>query len=139
MKALLGMSFCPFSALFSTLSRLKLTLRSPRTKIHFECQCNDDAAAHFASAFRDIIATSRRYVMADASSESVPGQKYPRFNWQLKILSLDTTSDDSGAATALPAVILLGETLYVTQSTQFCGRDKAAECAQTALATLDKP
>lgn len=137
MKALVGLILlcilCP--TLHSQTS-------SPGTPVHipiyFECQCDDDSAARFASAFRDIIATSPRYTMAGAAQEQLPGEKYQTPHWHLKVLSLDTTQDNSGAGTALSEVLLIGDNLYITQSIQLCGRNKAVECAQSAFAMLDK-
>jgi|SRR5579872_4325761 len=140
MKALVGLvllfAVCPI--VHSQSTGTAPTPATPsRTKLYFTCQCDDDVAARFASAFRDILATSPRYVATDEPSETVPGAQYPQLHWHFVVVSLDI-SNGSGSSTALSEVLLLRNGFYMTQWVQGCGREKVADCAQTAFASIDK-
>lgn len=126
--ALLILCSCPSA--FAQAQQAK-----PRTELVFSCSCSDQAGTLFAAAFRDLLATSPRYIEASQAELKGPDGKQTIYNWQLKVVSVDDTSN--GQATAISSVLLLGSSFYMDQYVQVCGRDKAAFCAQQLLALVD--
>lgn len=111
--------------------------RKPRIGIVFDCQCQDDTGARFASTFRELLASSLRYEEVSSAVERQAGEKDVAYHWHLKVISIDGSANGAGANAALSLVLLRGEDVFVTQSVQMCGRLKADACARSAFAKLD--
>lgn len=123
---------CACTPLFSQTSQTK-----PKTRLVFNCQCTDPVGQLVASAFRDLLATSPRYVEANQAEEKDTNGKTTTYNWKLVVVSEDPTNDNSGQSTAMSAVLLLGDSYYMTQSVQSCGMSRASFCAQQMLSVVD--
>lgn len=112
--------------------------KSNKTRIHFSCSCDDVVGSRYATALRDLIASSPRYELA-ASAEIKPNNaKEPTtYNWQLSVVSVDLDQPAAGHATALSVVLLIGNTFYWTNWVQTCGAHATSDCAAMTLADID--
>ena len=132
MKALLSLFLLGFA-----LPALAQTQVPKRTAVKFLCTCSDTTGQAFATAFRDLLATSPRYSETFEVSEKLAnGKESP--NWQIEAVSLDPSSNYNGVNAVLSTVFLLGDRYYLTQTVQTCPRSRVAACAANTLATLDK-
>lgn len=122
--------FCSCPALFSQTKR-------PSVKLMFECQCKDDTGSRFAAAFQALLEASPRYAQVPEAIEQPANENVVIYNWHLKVISVDGSSNASGGNAALSLVLLRGEDIFVWQSVQLCGRQRAEACARTALASMD--
>ena len=111
--------------------------RKPRIGIVFDCQCQDDTGTRFASTFRKLLASSLRYEEVSNAVEHRAADKDVAYHWHLKVISIDGSTNGTGANAALSLVLLRGEDIFVTQSVQFCGRQKAVACAESAFRLVD--
>ena len=108
-----------------------------KTKVFFECTCDDVVGATWATSFRDLIASSPRYTEAQAPefevAKDADGKPLNAYNWHVNVVSSPAGRDSA----ALSIVVLLGQSYFVTHLVQACPRDKVASCAANALASLD--
>lgn len=113
--------------------------QTSKTPIHFICSCDDSIGARYATAFRDLIASSPRYIEANKAEEYGPdGKTIAKYNWVIDVVSIDTDAPvATGNESALAVVIKVGNTFYWTHWIQICGSAKAAYCASTTLADFD--
>jgi hypothetical protein len=107
-----------------------------RTPVYFGCTCDDTVGSLYATQFRDLLASSPRYrsVSSTKQGKLADGEYY----WQVSVVTIDPENGDPGHHTAIGVVILIGNAYFVTQYTQFCSRERAADCAANTLADLDK-
>ena len=122
--------FCSCPALFSQTKHASV-------KMMFECQCKDDTGSRFAAAFQELLEASPRYAPVAEAVEQPANENVVVYNWHLKVVSVDGSSNASGANAALSLVLLRGEDIFVWQSVQMCGRQRADACARSAFATID--
>ena len=126
--ALLLVCSCP--ALFSQA-------KHPSVKLMFECQCKDDTGSRFGAAFEELLEASPRYAAVAEAIEQPAGGKTVVFHWHVKAVSVDGSANGSGASAAISLVLLRGEDIFVAQTVQVCGRQKADACARSAFAKMD--
>lgn len=105
--------------------------------VHFQCTCSDVVGQLYATAFRDAIATSPRYQEAATAEEKGEKGEETKYNWQVRVVSIDPSKESDGNTTALSVVILIGDSVYLSQIVQTCGRNKAAVCAADTFSSLD--
>jgi hypothetical protein len=108
-----------------------------RAHVVFECKCNDDVGRLYATAFRDVLAKSPRFIEAYQSREDY-GSVKAVLNLKVVAVSLDPSNDNPGGYTALSVVILLGDSMYLTQTTLFCSKAGVEHCASSTLADVDQ-
>lgn len=108
-----------------------------KAKIYVECTCDDPVATLYATALRDAIANSPRYVEAEASESPGKDGKGSDPNWVLSIVSIDDSTSVADVSTALSVVMKVGDNFFLTHWIQVCGRDKVAYCASQTLANFD--
>jgi hypothetical protein len=99
-----------------------------KTPVRFTCTCDDATGQTFATAFRDLLVTSPRF-----SGVSV----VDRNTYQIRAVTVDASTENNGAVTAIAVVYLLGET-YLHLSVEMCGRNRASSCASDILASFDQ-
>jgi hypothetical protein len=109
-----------------------------RTKIFFECTCNDPVGALYATAFRDLLATSPRYAEASEAVEKDNSGKVASLNWHFVVVSIDPSSANDGRSTVLSEVFLIGKDIYLFNRVQSFGRSSVQDAAKSTLASLDK-
>lgn len=105
-----------------------------RQRVEFNCQCSDSVGQLVATALRDLLASSPRYV---EYSPQIPAPKDAPFYWQIKAISIDPTENNTGRNTSISIVFLGSEVYYLSQMVQTCGVNKADDCARSILAGLD--
>lgn len=112
-----------------------------KTPVYFGCTCADPVGALYATAFRDLLASSPRYIEA---SEAQPvngrdrtGSPIYTYNWHVSVVSEDPSIGDTGNSAALSIVILVGDSYFNTQYVQSCPRAKVAQCAADTFSELD--
>lgn len=139
--------FLPFCLLAATVMNAQVSAVSQSAQgsatpnrnkigIRFVCECDDMTGQTFATAFRDLLATSPRYYETSAVSGIYPDGK-ERTNLQVKVVSVDITQDNSESSSAIAAVFLIGDTVYLTQIVARFGRHHASEEASVMLSSLD--
>jgi hypothetical protein len=108
-----------------------------KTKVFFECTCDDVVGALWATSFRDLIASSPRYAEAEAPEFEVmkdaDGKPINAYNWHVNVVTSPAGRDSA----AVSVVVLLGDSYFVTHLVQTCPHDKVGSCAANALASLD--
>ena len=131
------MKVLAFVVLLSCLNAPSFGQEPRKTKVFFECTCDDVVGAAWATNFRDLIASSPRYAEAPAPefevAKDAEGKPLNAFNWHVNVVS----SPAGGDSAAISVVVLLGNSYFVTHLVQACPRDKVASCATNALASLD--
>jgi hypothetical protein len=105
-----------------------------KTKVKIDCTCNDAVGARFATALRDVVASSPRYVETPLSNE--PGKDAP-WHWVISIVSVDGELNNPNVSTALSIVILVGDDIFMSQFVQVCGSEKIKDCAAHTFASFD--
>jgi hypothetical protein len=105
--------------------------------VEFTCQCEDEAAASFATAFRDLLASSPRYFETYEPSKD-PKTGKENYHFHIKAVSIDPATPPDGISTSISVVFLIGDTYYVGQVVQICGRDRSQGCAAAVLAQFDR-
>lgn len=110
---------------------------APKIRIMFTCECSDPTGALYATAFRDLLASSPRFRQVFATEEKGTDGKLQSYNWQVRVVSLDPSPNDDGQRTVLSSVLLGGGSYFFTQQVQICGRARASECAQATLSFID--
>jgi hypothetical protein len=106
--------------------------RTSRLKVAFDCTCSDKTGSLFATAFRDALANSPRYIEGQ-SSEKYEGKTI----YNLKVSAVSVSLDDQGDSAAIAETFLIGDTYYVNTLIQTCIAPKAKSCADGLLAMLD--
>lgn len=82
-------------------------LKNPKFRIYFDCTCGDPIGAKYATAFRDLLASSPRYEEASVSQEKPKaGEKYGTYKWTVSVVSVK--ADEKGSSTALSLVLEIG-------------------------------
>lgn len=105
-----------------------------KTGVKFTCTCEDNLGARYATAVRDLIASSPRYELA--SEFSGKNGTTPFVNWGIRVVSVDPSAGNNGNDTVLSVVITLGQ-YYLTHSVQYCTSARVKDCAANAIALLD--
>jgi hypothetical protein len=106
-------------------------------KVFFSCSCDDPVGRLYATAFRDILASSPRFIETTQDEEKGADGKISQFNWSIRAVSVDPTDNDSGYSTAISVAFVLGNTYYITNTIQTCGRTHAQDAARGTLSFLD--
>jgi hypothetical protein len=121
-------------ALLALQSHAQDTGHRVRIPVKFECNCADEVGQLYATAFRDILASSPRFVSEvgfDNSGGSSSGPPSMRVN----VVSVDPFND--GQVTAMSIAFILGSTTYLTHVVRWCPKDRANSCAASTFAELD--
>lgn len=101
-----------------------------RLPVYFGCSCPDRVAGQVATAFRDRLASSPRYVEAfDAKSDSV---------FHVELVSGDPSDSQDHLHTVSSVVVTLGPTYLLSQNVFVCGAEKVDVCASDLMAFLDR-
>jgi len=108
----------------------------PKTKVKFICTCNDDVGAKFATALRDLLAASPRYMETDDDNDKIFPNVKQRFVWVLSIVSVDASPGNPGSATAM-STVLLGGPIFLKQQEYLCGTNNVKHCAEDTFSYLD--
>lgn len=111
--------------------------QKPKIKVVFECSCDDPVGSLFATAFRDALANSPRYIETDKAEIKDSAGKTVEFHFKISVVSVDGGTSNSGISTALSDVFLVGDNFYLNNMVQSCGRDRIALCAASLLSSLD--
>jgi hypothetical protein len=106
-----------------------------RIPVAFACQCSDPVGALYATAFRDLLASSPRFVEYPNEMEILNGKVH--VNWDISVISVDPSVHSVGNSTALSVVLLVGGTAFITQLAQSCPRAEVKNCAADTLSLLD--
>jgi hypothetical protein len=108
-----------------------------RIPVYFSCTCSDPVGSLYATAFRDLLATSPRYIEGGSPETISPdGNKVHR--WHLSVVSEDPSVGQTGEGAAISVVFLIGKDLFVTNYVQACHKDLVPQCAAKTMAFLDK-
>ena len=129
--ALVALFFCLNASCFGQEPR--------KTKVYFDCTCDDVVGATWATSFRDLIASSPRY--AEAPSPEYEVTKARTANRSMPTTGTSMLSPLPLAETRrlFSIVVLLGYSYFVTHLVQACPHDKVGSCAANALASLMAP
>jgi hypothetical protein len=118
-----------------------LTLSAPafaqasKTPVHFQCQCDDAVGARYATAVRDLIAKSPRYI---AVPDFIVGDtKDGHWNYGIRVISLDPSTNNIGNMSAIAIVITFGP-LFDNTQIQTCYASDIQTCADNTMAFFDK-
>ena len=115
---------------------------SVKTDVNFDCTCDDSVGRLYATAFRDLIASSPRYSLASVAEVKGSDGKTSKYNLNIKVVTLDDDASGnrrgSGISTVISVVLLVGDDPYLDNLVQTCGRDVVASCAASTLAYLDE-
>jgi hypothetical protein len=106
----------------------------PKTGVKFVCTCTDTVGARYATAVRDLIATSPRYKPAAEFIEGPENSKI--YNMGIRVTSLDPQVGNPGNGSALAITITWGA-LYMTNYIQICPSRDVQTCAANTIADLD--
>jgi hypothetical protein len=118
-------------------SGLAFCQESAKTRVVFDCQCEDAVGHLYATAFRDVLATSPRYTQT-ALAESKKADGSALYSWHLQAISLDPEDGaDAGHSTVLSLVILVGNDTFISHLVQTCGINVVTKCASQTLAYVD--
>jgi hypothetical protein len=104
---------------------------SVKLKIKFVCTCDDSVGVRYATALRDLIAKSPRYVETNDFSEGTSR------HLGIRVVSVDQDDDHTGRSTAMSIVFTSGSDVYLTHAVQTCGINRVESCAADTLADLD--
>jgi hypothetical protein len=105
-----------------------------RIPVKFECNCTDEVGQLYATAFRDLLAKSPRFV-ADTGFDKGGGAFEGPPSMLVNVVTLDPFKD--GQASALSVAFLLGNSTYLTHAVRWCPKDRASSCAASTFAELD--
>ena len=124
-----------YTALFSCLVGCSLPVSAQvKQPVYFSCSCSDRVGQLYATAFRDLLATTPRYKAIDAAISGTG--KDAKYNLALRVVSMDPDGSDS-TRTVLAVTITLGP-IYLNTLIQRCGKDVIEGCAKDTLASLDE-
>jgi len=124
--------------LFLCCSLPVLGQQTKKTAVVFDCDCTDPVASQYATAVRDLLASSPRYYLANEAEEKGTDGKISLYNWHLKVVSLDSSIEHDGTATAFSVVLLLGNSLFMSHEIQTCGANRVSYCASTTVSFMDR-
>lgn len=116
--------FLPFSA--------KAQQPSRKIPVIISCNCEDEIGRRFASAIRDLLASSPRYYLVDDTAAN----RKSSFSISLVSLVTDKDTSDQPIADAFSTVFLVNG-YFLDQAVQTCGRDKVESCTKSTLSDLD--
>jgi hypothetical protein len=102
--------------------------------VKFECNCTDEVGQLYATAFRDLLAKSPRFVAGTGFDKGGGAFDGPP-SMLVNVVSVDPFSE--GQTSALSVVFLLGNTTYLTHAVRWCPKDRASSCAASTFAELD--
>jgi hypothetical protein len=105
-----------------------------RIPVFFSCNCADEVGKLYATALRDLLAKSPRYIESaspDLTGGAVDGP--PKLS--IVVTSIDPTGD--GRFMAHSEVGLLGASTYLYSTVGWCPKTEADHCAASTLAALD--
>lgn len=108
-----------------------------KTPLVFECQCSDAVGEQYATAFRDLVASSPRYRLTSQATVRDAGGKVLSVNWHVIAVSLDPSLDHDGRSSVISLVLLIGDDIYVSQDAIWCPARTINEGASRALAFID--
>ncbi len=122
---------------------LAVAQQTHRTPIVFTCQCDDPVSDAFATAFRDQLATSPRYIQGYKAEEKDAHGKVTSMLWKVSVIGAADGSHQLGASTvvdsmAASVVLTIGDDVFMTHEVMQCGREKTRECAASLLTFVDK-
>jgi len=127
-----------FIACLLMLSSVAFGQATQRTKVKFNCTCDDAVAARYATAFRDLLAASPRFVETSLASEPTrEGSKAKTYHWVISVLSIDTDNPERGIEIALSVIVTLDDSVF-SHTIQTCGSAAASNCAARTLSEFDK-
>lgn len=106
-----------------------------KTGVKFSCMCNDEVGARYATAIRDLIASSPRYQSAVEYQTDLG--KSDTWNYGIRVVSLDPTNGKVGTSSVLSIVITWGP-VYLQSYVEVCPTDSVKSCAIGTFADLDK-
>lgn len=108
-----------------------------KTLLKVDCTCNDPIGVKYASALRDLIAASPRYALTNASEQPIQaGKKYPKYNFVVSIVTVDSNSPPDGTLAAIGTVLTIAG-MKMRQWVQVCGVLRYKECALDTLSYID--
>lgn len=107
-----------------------------KTKVKFDCTCEDPAGRRFATSFRDLLAKSPRYELTPYEQNRVYMDKPPRKNIVVSVITLDDSVGTPGTTAAISTTLSVGGYLFGHQL-QACGLNRIDECAADLLSYLD--
>ena len=105
-----------------------------RIPVFFLCNCGDEVGKLYATALRDLLAKSPRYVETadpDLTRGTVDGP--PKLS--VVVTSIDPTGE--GKSMAHSEVGLLGSSTYLYSTVGWCPKAQVDHCAASTLAALD--
>jgi len=109
-----------------------------RVKVKFSCDCDDQVGALYATALRDSLAASPRFVETpDESEPKGDGSKDRLYHLVIQVVSVDIENPPGGHQTALSVIFTFAGTV-LGQRVQVCGASSVAQCAASTLASFDK-
>ncbi len=111
--------------------------QAKKSSLYFDCTCDDAVGRLYATAFRDLLASSPRYQSASVAEVDDEKGNVVRRNWNVKVVSLDPARDAEGQRTVLSVVLIWGDLLYVDSLVQTCNKNNVASCVSDTLADLD--
>ena len=88
-----------------------------------------------ATALRDQLAISPRYVEYDPPADSAASSKI--FYWKIQVVSLDPTVGKMGDSSVMAVVFLGAPDFFLNDEIQVCLRNDADECAREVLSSFD--
>lgn len=110
---------------------------SGKIAVVFDCECTDSVGARYATEVRDLLAASPRYYLAYSAEEKDKNGKISSYHWHFKVLSLDPSSNNDGSSTVLSVVLLVGDSIFMTQQVQTCGASRISACAANTISFMD--
>jgi hypothetical protein len=119
-----------FGVLLTALLLATPVAAQNKTAISFTCTCNDATGTLFATAFRDLLATSPRYSEETKETKDV-------YAFRLMVVSLDPTVAKDGYQSVLAVVFVMGS-VYISEQVQTCGMASTKTCAERTLAFVDQ-
>jgi hypothetical protein len=130
MKALL---LAAMALILSAASTFAHSQTAKKTTVYFHCNCTDSVGGQLATAFRDQLATSPRFVQTtDRNDQNA---------WHLTVISMDPDKDetsDNHNWTVYADTITMGPVTYITNGIHSCGARRVNDCAATLLSNLDQ-
>jgi hypothetical protein len=106
-----------------------------RVPVKFICDCSDSVGKLYATAFRDLLAKSPRFVQ-DGPFDRTGGSSGNPPSMLVSVVSIDPIGD--GQNSALSEAYLLGDSIFLTHSVRWCPKDRADHCAAATLSDLDE-
>lgn len=126
--ALLACTITPADCLGQTPQAAK------RIPVRFICSCSDPVGHLYATAFRDLLATSPRFVLETGFDKNGGSPPAPP-SILVSVVSLDPSHD--GSAAALSEAYFVGVATFLSHTVSWCPRDRVAHCAESTLASVD--